>query len=69
MPTIRDLLVARIDDASPALAFEDERWECSDSVWWKPEKGAAYRRLEQQDVEAIRGEFDRRGRRSALQAL
>jgi len=26
MPTIRELLLARVDDPNPALAFEDEVW-------------------------------------------
>ena len=46
-----------------------QRWECSEPVWWKPEKGAAYRRLEEKDVEAIHRGFESRGREAALQIL
>jgi fatty-acyl-CoA synthase len=50
-------------------ALRNERWECGDAVWWRPEKGAAYRRLETADIEEIRSRFAERGRMSALQTL
>ena len=46
-----------------------ERWECADPVWWRPEKGAAYRRLDAADVEQLRKEFEARGRTAALDAV
>ena len=46
-----------------------ERWECADPVWWRPEKGGAYRRLEAADVEQLRKEFESRGRIAALDAV
>jgi fatty-acyl-CoA synthase len=49
--------------------LRNERWECADPVWWKSEKGAAYRRLEAADVEAIRQGFEKRGRESALDGI
>lgn len=49
--------------------LRNERWECADPVWWKSEKGAAYRRLEAPDVEAIRQGFEKRGRESALDGI
>ncbi len=30
-----------------------ERWRCSDPVWWRPEKGAPYRRLSSEDADAL----------------
>jgi len=50
-------------------SLRNERWECPDAVWWKPERGAAYRRLEPGDRDEIRRRFSERGRTAALQAL
>jgi fatty-acyl-CoA synthase len=50
-------------------SLRNERWECADAIWWRPEKGAAFRRLDAGDVDAIRERFTERGRTSALQAL
>ena len=50
-------------------ALRRERWECTDAVWWRPEKGAPYRRLEPADVEALREQFAARGRVAALDAV
>ncbi len=30
-----------------------ERWRCSDPVWWRPEKGAPYRRLSSEDADGL----------------
>ena len=46
-----------------------ERWECTDPVWWQPQKGDAYRRLEPADVDALREQFETRGRAAALEAV
>jgi fatty-acyl-CoA synthase len=43
-----------------------ERWECDDPVWWQPEKGAPYRRLEPADADGLRDAFASRGRLAAL---
>jgi len=67
----------RICDALPATqtnkvlkrALRKDRWECSDAVWWRPEKGAAFRPLTPEDVEEIRNRFAERGRSSALHSL
>jgi fatty-acyl-CoA synthase len=45
-----------------------DRWETDDEVWWKPEKGGAYRRLTSADVDALRAEFAARGRQPVLEA-
>jgi fatty-acyl-CoA synthase len=67
----------RVCDALPVTqtnkllkrSLRNERWECPDAVWWKPERGAAYRRIDENDVEQIRRRFSERGREAALQAL
>jgi fatty-acyl-CoA synthase len=46
-----------------------ERWECDDPVWWRPEKGAPFRRLEPADAEGLRKEFEARGRSATLDAV
>lgn len=46
-----------------------ERWECAEPVWWQPEKGAAYRRLEPADADELRKQFAARGRAAALEAV
>jgi fatty-acyl-CoA synthase len=50
-------------------ALRKEHWECADEVWWRPEKGDGYRRLEADDARAIRQRFAERGRESALDTL
>jgi fatty-acyl-CoA synthase len=45
-----------------------ERWETSDPVWWRPERGALYRRLTPADVDALTREFEARGRTAVLAA-
>jgi fatty-acyl-CoA synthase len=48
----------RIADALPMTAttkvlqrvLRDERWECADPVWWRPERGGPYRRLTPDDA-------------------
>ncbi len=46
-----------------------ERWECSEPVWWKREKGACYVRLGEKDVESIRAIFVAGGREAAIQGF
>jgi len=46
-----------------------ERWECADRVWWQPEKGDPYRRLDRVDADALRDQFETRGRAAALEAV
>jgi len=43
-----------------------ERWECADPVWWQPEKGDPYRRLEPGDADLLSEEFAARGRGTVL---
>ena len=45
-----------------------ERWETGDPVWWRPERGSAYRRLTPADSDALRAEFAARGRQPVLDA-
>jgi fatty-acyl-CoA synthase len=45
-----------------------ERWECSDPVWWQPEKGDPYRRVTPEDIDALRAQFAARDRLAALDA-
>lgn len=67
----------RVTDALPVTetskvlkrALRRDRWECADEVWWRPEKGAPYRRLEPADVDALREQFTARGRVAALDAV
>src|SRR5918994_868934 len=44
------------------------RWECTDPVWWQPEKGGPYRRLTPADADALRAEFAARGHERVLEA-
>ncbi|HXX89470.1 MAG TPA: long-chain-fatty-acid--CoA ligase [Acidimicrobiales bacterium] len=37
-----------------------ERWNCDDPVWWRAERGAAYRRLERSDAAALEEALARR---------
>jgi fatty-acyl-CoA synthase len=46
-----------------------ERWETSDPVWWQPARREPYRRLTDDDVDALTREFEARGRGSALAAM
>ncbi|MGH8982796.1 MAG: long-chain-fatty-acid--CoA ligase [Acidimicrobiia bacterium] len=46
-----------------------ERWECTDPVWWQPEKGEPYRRFDAADADALRDQFEARGRAAALEAV
>jgi fatty-acyl-CoA synthase len=50
-------------------ALRKEFWECTEPIWWKPEKGAAYRRMLTGDAEAIRRLFASRGRENVLDAI
>ena len=67
----------RITDALPVTetskvlkrVLRRERWECGDPVWWQPEKGGPYRRLESKDADALREQFVERGRAAALDAV
>ena len=42
-----------------------ERWRCSDPVWWRPEKDAAYRRLSTEDAAGLDQAVDAPGERPA----
>jgi fatty-acyl-CoA synthase len=46
-----------------------ERWECDESVWWQPEKGGQYRRMDRADVDELRRQFEARGRTAVLEAV
>ncbi len=50
-------------------SLRKEHWECLDPVWWMPEKGLPYRRLQEQDRGEIRSRFEQRGRIAALDNL
>jgi fatty-acyl-CoA synthase len=50
-------------------ALRRERWETPDPVWWQPEKGAPYRRLEPGDADTLREQFAARGRTGVLEAV
>jgi len=64
----------RICDALPVTrthkilkrVLRNERWECDDPVWWRPEKRGPLRRLRPSDVGEIAAAFAARGRTSAL---
>jgi fatty-acyl-CoA synthase len=43
-----------------------ERWSTDDPVWWRPERGAAYRRLTTDDDAALRQAFREAGREGIL---
>jgi fatty-acyl-CoA synthase len=51
----------RVTDALPVTAttkvlkrvLRNEGWHCTEPVWWLPEKGAPYRRLDTADVERL----------------
>jgi fatty-acyl-CoA synthase len=66
----------RVTDALPLTAtakivkreLRGERWECSDPVWWRPERGGPLQRLTADDADAIRREFAARGRERELDA-
>ena len=45
-----------------------ERWECTDPVWWRPERGAPLCRLTRDDGAAIRRAFVAGGRLDVLDA-
>jgi hypothetical protein len=38
-------------------------------VWWQPEKGDPYRRLDRADAAALRAQFETRGRAAVLEAV
>lgn len=46
-----------------------ERWECSDPVWFRSGKGEKLRRLETDDIKALRARFAERGRLGELDKL
>ena len=43
-----------------------ERWECDETVYFRPERGAPLRRLEATDIASLRERFVARGRESEL---
>jgi fatty-acyl-CoA synthase len=67
----------RITDALPMTptakvlkrVLRRERWETSDPVWWQPARREPYRRMTADDVEALRREFEARGRAAVLAAM
>jgi fatty-acyl-CoA synthase len=67
----------RICEALPATPtnkllkrqLRNERWECGDPLWWKPEKGVPYRRLSEDDRKEITARFAESGRSSALEQI
>ena len=67
----------RICDALPVTrthkilkrVLRNERWECDDPVWWRPEKSDSLRRLTPSDVAEIAAAFAARGRSSALERI
>jgi fatty-acyl-CoA synthase len=67
----------RICDALPVTrthkilkrVLRNERWECDDPVWWRPEKSGSLRRLTPSDVAEISAAFAARGRSSALERI
>jgi fatty-acyl-CoA synthase len=64
----------RVVDALPVTgtgkldrkALRADGWRTSDPVWWRPGRALAYRSLTREDVDRIRAEFDRWGRRPLL---
>jgi len=67
----------RISDALPMTptnkvlkrVLRKQRWECEDPVWWRPEKGAPCRRLDEADRRTLARRFEERGRRAALSQI
>jgi fatty-acyl-CoA synthase len=49
--------------------LRNERWECGDPVWWRPEKSGPLRRLTPTDVAEIAAQFAARGRSAALERI
>jgi fatty-acyl-CoA synthase len=43
-----------------------ERWECGEPVYFRPNRGDALRPMTKDDVDALRAEFEARGRTSVL---
>ncbi|GIU86646.1 MAG: acyl-CoA synthetase [Acidimicrobiia bacterium] len=43
-----------------------EHWECTDEVWWRPDRDLRYRLLEPADREELRARFRERGREHLL---
>jgi hypothetical protein len=50
-------------DKKPLRAL---RWETTDRVWWRPNVGAPLRPITDDDLAAIRAEFEANGRRHVL---
>jgi fatty-acyl-CoA synthase len=46
--------------------LQRERWECDDDVWWRPGRDLVYRRLDPNDVSALRARFVERDREHLL---
>lgn len=49
-------------------ALRAERWECTDPVWWRPERAGPYRLMTPADVAGLQQAFEARGRVNVLQA-
>jgi fatty-acyl-CoA synthase len=60
----------RVSDGLPSTATQkvlkrvlrQEHWECDDAVWWRPGRAADFRRLDADDVAALRAQFVARER-------
>jgi fatty-acyl-CoA synthase len=67
----------RITDALPVTqtskvlkrVLRRERWETQDPTWWRPTKQGPYQLMTPDDVDALRTEFQRRGRADVLEAV
>ena len=47
-------------------SLRTERWECDEPVYFRPNKGDPLRLMTQDDVDALRADFEARGRTSVL---
>jgi fatty-acyl-CoA synthase len=60
----------RVSQALPSTAtqkvlkrvLQNERWECTDEVWWREGRSETYRRMSAEDQTALRELFAQRGR-------
>ena len=49
--------------------LRNQRWDCDDPVWWRPEKSSPFQRMTPSEVAEIAAEFAARGRGSALEGI
>jgi fatty-acyl-CoA synthase len=67
-------LFVRLVDAIPLTAtgkvdrnpLRAQRWDTTDAVWWKPQRGSAYRLMTAADAAALNDEFAVHGREGSL---